>query len=343
MWRTKISSPLRSNICAGVIGLGVGEQHALEYLNEKNVELIAVADIDLTKAKNFAEKHKIPHYSTNWKTIIDNPKIDVVSICSYDNMHAEQTIEALNANKHVMVEKPAVLNQIEAKKVLDAIEKSGKFITSNLILRRSPRFIALKKAVSDGVYGNIFNIEGDYQHNIEWKITDDWRGKMPFYSVVYGGGVHLIDLMRWIIKDEVDEVMAYGTNISTKNSSYHSEDTITAIMKYRNGAIGKTMTTFSPQRSKFHSLNVFGTKKTFINDIPYAKIFDGIESTNEKIDNTLYPGMKKGDLIPNFIKSISNGIKPEINETDIFRVMSICFAINNSIITKKPSQVKYLV
>ena len=307
------------------------------------MDLITVADTNLNKAEKFATENNIPNYSSDWKTAIDDPSIDVVSICSYDNMHAEQTIRALNNKKHVMVEKPAVLFNQEALEVLEAIEKNKKYITSNLILRRSPRFIRLKNNVEQEKYGDIFHIEGDYQHNIEWKITEGWRGKMPFYCTVYGGGVHLIDLMRWIINDEVSQVMAYGTNIPTKNSSYHSPDTITAIMKYNNGATGKTMTTFSPQRTKFHSLNVFGTKKTFINDLPYAKIFDGTEDSNETIEKSSYPGIGLGELIPNFIESIRSGVKPNINEIDIFRVMNICFAINESLKNNQPVEVKYIV
>ena len=92
-----------------------------------------------------------------------------------------------------------------------------------------------------------------------------------------------------------------------------------------------------------NSLNVFGTKKTFINDMPYAKIFDGTESKNEALDKSSYPGMKKGDLIPKFIESIRSGKKPTVNEIDIFRVMNICFAINESLETNQPVKVRYIV
>ena len=84
---------------------------------------------------------------------------------------------------------------------------------------------------------------------------------MPFYSTLYGGGIHLIDLMCWLMKDEILEVCAMGNNILTKNSSYKFPETITALLKFRNGATGKSTSTYGPKRTKFHSLNIYGTKK----------------------------------------------------------------------------------
>ena len=116
----KKNKPLK----AGVIGLGVGEQHAFEYSATEGVELVAVADLDFQKAKKIAQKLNVPKFYTDWKILLDDPEIDVVSICSFDDVHAKQTIHALNNGKHVMVEKPAVMTRNEAKDVITALRKS---------------------------------------------------------------------------------------------------------------------------------------------------------------------------------------------------------------------------
>ena len=64
---------------------------------------------------------------------------------------------------------------------------------------------------------------------------------MPFYSTVYGGGIHLIDLMRWLIKEEIQEVSSVGNNILTKNTQYKFPETICALLKFENGATGKSL------------------------------------------------------------------------------------------------------
>ncbi len=270
---------------AGVIGLGVGEQHALGYRSVPGVELHAICDCDFGKLEEVGNRLDIGKRHQDWRKITEDPEIDVVSICSHDDCHAEQAISAFRAGKHVMVEKPIALNREEAERVLRAQQDSGRFITSNLILRRSPRFIELRKRIAAGEFGDIFYMEGDYVHQILWKLTRGWRGKMAFYSVVLGGGIHLIDLLRWLIGREIDEVAGMSNKILTRDSDYRFDDMTLNLLRFEGGILGKVFTTFGPQRTKFHALNIYGSRRTFINDLPDAKLFDGDESDCEVTHN----------------------------------------------------------
>jgi UDP-N-acetyl-2-amino-2-deoxyglucuronate dehydrogenase len=287
-----------------------------------------ICDVDPARLAEIGDRYGIGARSVDYKSVTEHPDIDVVSICSYDDAHATQIISALRNGKHVMVEKPFVLHRREAEDVLRAFEDSGRFITSNLILRRSPRFVALKQMIVAGEFGEIFHIEGDYLHQILWKITEGWRSRLDFYCTFYGGGIHLVDLMRWMIGREVTEVCAMGTGILTRGTRYRWPDTISALLKWDGGATGKCTTSLGPQRTKFHALNVFGTRATFVNDMPHAKIFTGDDpERDERAFEVPYPAMEKGDLLPDFVDCIREGRRPTINETDIFRVMDICFAV----------------
>ena len=121
----------------------------------------------------------------------------------------------------------------------------------------------------------VFALEGDYLHDILWKITEGWRGRMAFYCTIYGGGIHLIDLMRWLVGREVETVCGLGTNIPTRGSSYRWPDTFMTLLRFEGGALGKCLTTLGPKRPKFHALSVFGTKRTFVNGVPDATLYDG--------------------------------------------------------------------
>jgi predicted dehydrogenase len=328
---------------AGVIGLGVGERHVVSYKEIPGVEVVAVCDVNPAHLTEVADRQGISGRHTDYRGITENPDIDIVSICSYDEMHVEQAVSAFNNGKHVMIEKPVALHKADAERLLRAQQDSGKFISSNLILRHSPRFQELKAQIDSGEFGDIIAIEGDYVHQILWKLTEGWRGKMDFYCVTYGGGIHLIDLMRWLVGSEVTQVTGLGNKILTAGSDYKYDDTIFNLLKFDNGTLGKTLSILGPQRTKFHALTVYGTKKTFVNDMPNAKLFDGDEEANEQVVTTPYPGIKKGDLLPGLVEAIRADQEPLIGARDIFRVMDVCFAAWESVQSGRTVQVSYLI
>lgn len=328
---------------AGIVGLGVGEAHLRSYQAIEGVRVEAICDIDAARLAEVGELHGIATRETDFRKITEHPDIDVVSICSYDDAHAEQIVSALDHGKDVMVEKPFVLYRHEAERVREALQASGRTMTSNLILRQSPRFRAVKRMIEAGEFGDIFHIEGDYLHQILWKITEGWRGKMDFYCTFYGGGIHLVDLMRWLMGEEITEVCAMGSDVLTRDTSYQRPDTITALLKFAGGASGKCTATFGPQRTKFHALNIYGSALTFANDMPDAKLFSSDREEDARPMTEPYPGMEKGDLLPDFIAALRAGRKPEINEVDIFRVMDVCFAVWESLQTKRAVKVDYLI
>lgn len=328
---------------AGVIGLGVGEQHVLTYQSLDGVEVTDVCDIDAEKLREVGDRRDIANRHQDYRRVTENPDIDIVSVCSYDDSHVEHVTSAFQNGKHVFVEKPVALDRPGAEAVLRAQQDSGRYISSNLVLRSEPRFIELKKMIDAGELGEIVSIEGDYLHEILWKITEGWRGKMDFYCVAYGGGIHLIDLMRWLIGQEVVEICGMSNKILTRGSDYKYDDVTVNLMKFEQGTLGKSMSNFGPQRTKFHSLNVYGTRKTFINDRPHAKLFDGDQPENEHVIETPYPMHRKGDLLPAFVEAVRAGHEPEVSATDVFRVLDVCLAAWDSIQAQRTIPVSYMI
>lgn len=333
----------RRNLKVGIIGLGVGEQHLISYVAQPDCEVTAICDLSAERAREIGDRYGVAARHTDYRRITEDPDIDAVSICSYDDAHAEQAISALRNGKHVMVEKPVALNRRDEEEILRAQQDSGRLLTSNLILRRSPRFREVKRMAEAGEFGEIFYLEGDYIHDILWKITEGWRGRMEFYCVTYGGGIHLIDLMRWIMGREVTEVSGMGNKILTRGTGYRYDDTIVNLLRFDGGALAKTASIYGPRRTKFHALDVYGTELTFLNDMPDAKLFTGDRPEDESAMTAPYPGMAKGDHIPDFVAAIRAGREPDVTACDVFRVMDVCFAAWQSVCEQRTVRVDYVI
>jgi len=328
----------------GIIGLGVGEKHIEGYQLHPQCRVTALCDLSEEKLAEVGNRYPGMVLTTRANEVLADPDISVVSIASYDNDHCAQVCTALDHNKHVFVEKPLCLYETEAIEIRNRLrEKPNLKLSSNLILRKSPRFQALKKMIKAGDMGEIYYIEGDYNYGKLHKLTEGWRGKIDFYSVVYGGGIHMIDLMSWLNNDEIVEVSAFGNRICSKNSQYRYHDLVSSILKFKSGAIGKMTANFGCFFPHFHALNVFGTKATFMNDRKTGKIYRSRDPNIEPEEmDALYPGIHKGDFLLSFIDAILGNGQPEITVEEIFATMSVCFAIEKATQSNEITEVKNL-
>src|SRR5207244_3826116 len=116
-------------------------------------------------------------------------------------------------------------------------------------------------------------LEGDYNYGRLHKIVDGWRGKLPYYSVVHGGAIHLIDLLLWLTGERIVEVTARGNQIASRGSSFRNHDFVVALARLENGSLAKISANFGCIHPHFHAVNVYGTRATFQNGWPNARLF----------------------------------------------------------------------
>lgn len=328
----------------GIIGLGVGRKHLDIYRNHPGCRVTAVCDYSDEKLS--AVKDQYPSVATT-KTaahILESPDIDVVSIASYDNDHYPQICSALNHHKHVFVEKPVCLYEQEAFSIRALLKKHSHLkLSTNLVLRHSPRFQHLKSLIDSGEMGELFHVEGDYNYGRLQKITEGWRGDLDFYSVMYGGGIHMVDLLLWLTGDVVTDVCAFGNNIASRETKFRYNDMAVGILKFKSGLVGKVSANFGCVMPHFHQLAVYGTKATFINGYQNAYLYQSRNpQAQPKLLDTAYPGTHQGELISNFIDAVMTDTMPEISPDEIFKTMSVCFAIETSMTRSSATPVNYL-
>jgi len=329
---------------AAVIGLGVGEQHIVGYELDSRCKVTTLCDFDPTKLAQVASRYPGKNLCQRAEDVIANPDIDIVSIATYEDAHCEQVVAAVEMGKHVFVEKPLCISFAELEKIVCSLRAHPEVsLSSNFILRRTPRFIELKRQVDAGLLGDLYYMEGDYDYGRLHKLTDGWRGKIANYSVVHGGGIHLIDLLCWLHGDLVEEVFAYGTKTFTQNTKFRGSDLVVALLKFRKGLVAKVTANFGCVAPHFHRVSVYGSLGTFQQSHSGASyIFSRDSQVSPTTINDDYPGSAKGDMLPSFVRSILDSTTPEITAQEVIDVMSISLAIEKSLLTGLSEHVTYL-
>ena len=325
---------------AAVIGLGIGKWHLDTYIKSDKINNVFICDLKKEIEKKFlktSKKIKI----LSFEEILKKKSIVFVSIASFDNYHFKQVKRSLEHNKNVFVEKPLCMNLKELK-IIKKLKTKDQFLSSNLVLRTSPFFKNLKEKIKNNYFGKIFYIEGDYLWGRVEKFYG-WRSKMKYYSKIYGAAVHMIDLIVWLLNEKPVSVFAIGNKIGTKSKMrFNSFVNLTLIFK--KNLIVKITGNGPCVHPHYHSLKIFGDKKTIKHDFPSTVLIEKNKIKIIKLKKKIYPAK---NLRSNILKTFIEGTvkKKEdfflVSTSDVFDIMSICFAAEKSMLNGKKTKIKY--
>lgn len=263
-----------------IIGCGrIAQRHA-EHISNFG-ELVAVCDIVEEKAVALGKEYGVNHYVDINDLLSKEKEVDVVSICSPNGLHADHSIQSLNAGFHVLCEKPMAISVYDCGLMIQAAEKNNRRLFAIKQNRFNPPVAAVKKAIDKGVFGKIYSVQlscfwnrnEDYYHN-SWKGTKGVDG-----GTLYTQFSHFIDLLYWIIGD------VKNANAITRNYHHQDiiefEDTGAVILEFYNGAIGTINYTVNSYGGNMEgSLTIFGEKGTvkiggqYLNELEYQNIED---------------------------------------------------------------------
>lgn len=243
-----------------VVGLGVGKAHAKAVLSAKNGKLIAVCDLieeKLEKAK--ADYGEILTY-TDFKQMLKNPDIEIVSICLPSGMHADFAVEALEAGKHVLVEKPVDITVKAAQRIEAARQKTGLKVGVIHQNRFNACMAPLKEAIDSGKIGKLFlgTFAVKWYRTQEYYDNGGWRGTWD----MDGGGslmnqaIHTVDLMQWLMGD----VESLTSHMGVYDHDIETEDMTASLIKFKNGASATFVSTTCAYPGISTDVQVYGTK-----------------------------------------------------------------------------------
>lgn len=332
-----------SPLNAAVIGLGVGEHHAVALTQDQRVRLTDIAELDQKKFSKFSEAHaglSLRHRSA--EDIIADEGIDFLSIASFDEAHFDQVMGGLKSGKHIFVEKPLCQTQEQLGEIYRAWNKSKRGLSSNLLLRQAPLYVWLRDLIVRGELGEIYAFDGDYLYGRLPKIVEGWRSETQNYSVMEGGGIHIIDLMLGLCGVLPSHVQSAANKIVTRDMPFRYHDFHSSVFMFPNGLIGRITANFGCAHKHQHVIRIFGTKGTFIYDDMGARLHRGRdhEKAVEMIDAAPKPA-HKGVLIPDFISDILAGDVRARGQRE-FDLMSVVLAADAALSYNQPLEIEYL-
>lgn len=269
----------------GIIGMGMGKAHALAVRSMDGACLYAICDTNEELVNACAKELQVTRIFNDYLEMIADSALDAIIITSPDQLHRQMVVDALNAGKHVLCEKPLALIREDCEAIVEAVEKSDRKFMVGQICRYTPGFKQAKDIIESGAIGELTFVESEYAHDYtEIYAKETWRSD-PKRNGVIGGGCHAVDLLRWIAGNP-EEVMSYGTHKTFENVTPY-DDTHVAIMKFPNNVIGKVFVSISCKRDYTMRSVFYGTKGTII--------VDNTSPTMTVFKTDVFPGMDKHD------------------------------------------------
>lgn len=277
---------MKTEIKFAIVGCGqIAGRHALHIHN--HARLAAVCDIKKERAVALGDKYDARVFENMDDMLLAEVDLDVVSICTPNHLHAEQTIKALRAGKHVICEKPMAIATEDCRRMIAEMESSGKILFIVKQNRFNPPLIALKEALASGKLGKIVNVQVNcfWNRNADYYRNSDWKGKIDRDGgILFTQFSHFIDLLYWLVGD-VERAYCLSNNFLHKDI-IDFEDTGVVILGFSTGALGTlNFTINSFQKNYEGSITVFGERGTvkvggqYLNVLEYQCI-EGQEINN---------------------------------------------------------------
>ena len=338
----------KNTVRLAILGTGgMANMHAQRFGEVPGCKLVAAADVDIARAREFAEKYGIPSAFGGVGELLSGADFDAVSIVAPDPFHSPLALECLKAGKHVLCEKPLAVNHPDAKKMVAAAKKAGVINMVNFSYRDWPVIQAVAALVKKGGLGEIRHVEASYlQAWLPSKIWGDWR-KTPAWlwrlsskhgskGVLGDVGVHILDFATFPV-GPVESVFCrlktFPKSPGNKIGEYPLDANDSAVMEveFANGALGAIHTTRwcggHPNRL---FLKIAGTRGT-------AEI-DSDKSTSsfricagKDLDKCVWREVEAKQTPNNytrFIKSIRSGKQDQpdfARGADIQKILDACF------------------
>ena len=330
----------------GLIGCGrVSPRHAQSISELAQARLMAVADTIETRAARFAKDCHAEAY-TDYRRLLERRDVDVVNICTPSGLHAQMAIEAMQAGKHVIVEKPMALSLQDADKMIATAQTCGVKMCVVLQNRYNPPMVDLRRVVDEGRLGKLLlgNATVRWYRPQEY-YEDGWHGTWAMDGgALMNQSIHHIDALLWLMGD-VASVFTYTATLAHR---MEAEDVGVVALRFKSGALGvvEGSTVTYPENLE-GSVALFGERGsvkvggTALNRKVFWKIEDELEHerellTREQVDPPSVYGYSHKAVIADMVGAVQQDRKPQTNGAEARKSVALVLAMYESARTGRP-------
>ncbi len=337
------------NVAVIGVSKAMGQIHMDGIKDIPGIHIYAICDNATDgRLEECKEKYNPERAVKDYKELLDDENIDAAIIVTPDQLHCEMTCAFLRAGKDVMCEKPMALSLEECEEMMRVEKETGRRLMIGQICRFTDNFIKAKELIDAGEIGELYFVESEYAHDyITSRGYNDWRLDPRRYGLL-GGGVHAIDLLRWIVGS--DPVETYALHTHKVLLDWPTPDSTIAILKFPGEINGKVYVSTGCKRPYTMRSVFYGTKGTIICDntsdhITYYKDDEKHDYKHE------VEGARKISAIVNnhntggegqmFADALLHGKDVPIVAMEGAKTVAVAMAIIESANTGKAVQIKY--
>lgn len=315
---------------------GVARAHAASWRKNPRARIVSVSSRHKETAQHMVDELKLDcPAGDDFDRVLASPDVDIVNISGPNHVHAQQAIAAAKAGKHILVEKPMAMTMDDNRALRDAVAQSGVSSVVSLVLRWHPQVTMARRLLESGAIGEPFYAEANYWHSINpthhaWEL---YRKTATGGSAMLLVGCHAVDLLRYLLGDEVVEVSAQANN---KRGLYEYPANVVATMRMQTGIVAKASVLLDCRMPYTFNIDLAGTEGTLRdNRLWSSRLFPGqtdwVALPVEAIDSADVHHHPFDAEVNDLVEAIRQGKPGRCTVADAFVTHELCLAVDRSI------------
>lgn len=336
---------MNNKVRVGIIGAGGwGENVIWSYSSNPYVELAGIADLNETRAQEMAGKYGAAKVWTDYRKMISEEQLDIVSIATPDFLHKEIVLECADKKINILLEKPVATNMDDCNAIIEAVKRSGVKFMTDYFQRWIPQLMETKHAIDRGELGEIINgyARIDDAVTVPTNMLKWASNSSPVFFIM----IHNIDNVRWLLNSEAVEVYARKQRKCLAGSGIDADDAVQAMVTFANGATVLFESNWVLPRNfeglVDHGIRIVGAQGAAYIDLTHqgVKVFTKEEQGLFDHPNraTVFANNLHGQLagcirasVAHFVDCVRNDTEPDVTLKDALEPTRIACAIVESI------------
>jgi len=330
------------SIRVGIIGCGKIAQvrHIPEYAANPNVEVYGFYDINQARTAQLAQKYGGKAFAS-YEELLADETIEAVSVCTANHAHAEVTIAALKAGKHVLCEKPMAVTLEECEAMVAAAKASGKYLMIGQNQRLAKAHAKAKELIEQGAIGKVLTFRTIFGHGGPETWSIDPGSNVWFFDKTKAAmgamadlGIHKTDMIQFVLGSKIVKTQAVLTTLDKKDATgglIGVDDNAICIYQMENGVIGTMTASWTYYAAEDNTTVIYGTKGELrLYDDPKYSV-QQINADGTRIDYQIdqiqtNDNQTASGVIDLFVESLVEKKEPEISGENVLHAMKAVFA-----------------